>query len=104
MKYQQKNPVPLSSSDLIQRTLQQFRETSANGRNPLAGALEAYRLQLQSLRQPQLRQVRNELINRIMQEDNLSARFVLKLMHDTTDAVCEGRRPAYSMSAAAVSH
>lgn len=83
--------------DLIQQTLAELRQAPAVGSNPLAGALETYRQRLHSLPQGQLRMVRNELLNHIMQEDDLSTRFVLKLMHDIITAVCEGRRPAYLM-------
>jgi hypothetical protein len=87
-------PIP----DLIQMTLSEIREGSPAGRNPLEGALEAYRLRLQGFPREQLGLTRNELMKRIMQEDDLSTRFVLKLMHDVTEAVLEGRRPAYLMT------
>ena len=91
-------PGQASNHEMIQQTLRQLRE-NAPGRNPLAGALESYRQRLQELKHSQLSQVRNDLIHRIMQEDDHNTRFVLRLMHDVTDAVCEGRRPAYLLPA-----
>ncbi|HEY9839646.1 MAG: hypothetical protein ACAI44_12760 [Candidatus Sericytochromatia bacterium] len=99
MMNKQRHPIYLSIQDLIQQTLRQLREHAPTGPNPLASTLEAYRLCLQGLTHSQLSLVRHELVNRIMQEDDLSTRFVLKLMHDVTDAVRDGRRPAYLLEA-----
>lgn len=90
-------PTMYPINDLIQQTLIELRQAPASGPNPLAGSLETYRQRLQALPQGRLRLIRDELLNLIMQEADLSTRFVLKLMHDTTSAVFEGRRPAYLM-------
>lgn len=86
-------------SYLINQTLSEIRDGSPTGSNPLEGALESYRQRLQGLPRPLLSGIHRELVGRIMIEEDLSARFVLKLMHDVTEAVREGRRPAYLMTA-----
>lgn len=85
------------SLNLISQTLVELRENKPSVQNPLESSLEAYRQKLQVLQALELRALRQELVSRIIEEDDLSTRFILKLMHDVTEAVCEGRRPAYLM-------
>lgn len=98
MKKDTISPIDPRISRLIQQTLIEIRQASPTGLNPLESALEAYRLRLQTLAPNLLMSMQKELTERIMQENDLSSRFVLKLMHDVTDAVRDGRRPAYLMT------
>ena len=80
---------------LIQQTLQDLRESPADLYNPLDSMLEGYREFLQSLSRHQVRQLRKELLYQITHEEDLSTRFVLKLMYGVTDAVYEGHQLIY---------
>ncbi|PKL74910.1 MAG: hypothetical protein CVV27_18100 [Candidatus Melainabacteria bacterium HGW-Melainabacteria-1] len=94
---QTNHPIKAEIQTLITQTLKHLREAGPVGRNPLESALETYRQRLQLLASEQLQLIRAELMHHIMREDDLSTRFVLKLMHDVTEAVPQGRRPAYLM-------
>ena len=101
MNEEQIYPMEPKIKTLIQQTLQHLREGASQSRNPLESTLEAYRQTLRQLPHGELDRARGVLMHQIMQEDDLSTRFVLKLMHDVTEAVREGRRPAYLMPAIA---
>lgn len=88
-------PSDLQALQLIERTLKALRQPGAPGHNPLYPALQNFAGQLKALPTAQQQQVSQTLMAQICQTPDLHTRFVLRLMSDLSEAVCEGRELPY---------
>lgn len=80
-------------SELIPQTLIQMRTTG--GDNPLQAGVAGYVDSIQSLTQPQLQDLKTQILAQITCEPELSRRFLLRLLYDATDSVLDNRQLLY---------
>ncbi|MBF2054972.1 MAG: hypothetical protein IGS03_16110 [Candidatus Sericytochromatia bacterium] len=80
---------------LIAATLNDLRQQNTTGSNPLYPALQHFARQLKSLPAEHQALVSQLLMAEICQTPDLPTRFVLRLMSDLSDAICEGRELPY---------
>lgn len=93
-------PQALNAQCLINETLKQLRQGQpVNSANPLYPALQFFASRIKALSPEQQQQFSQALMLRICETPELSTRFLLRLMSDLSDAVCEGREwPYFTLS------